>query len=131
MGSLTFGATDTSHFLAGIDPDVTDHAALAGDFKNPQASIASITVRGWRLPSKTDPTDFVIDTQFSAATIGTVSLINTNSGVTCGLYVLAADGTEIRSVHYVDTLTGESYTWTSGKGAWAHFSSLTIDAISV
>jgi hypothetical protein len=131
MAALTFGATDTSHFLAGIVPGVTDHARLVGDFKNPKATIGSITVRGRRLPSKSDPTDFVIDTQFSAATMGAVSLINTNSGATCGLYVLSAAGKEIRSLRYVDTLTGESYTWSSAKGAWAHFSSLNIEAISV
>jgi hypothetical protein len=128
MAALTFGATDTSHFLAGIDPAVTDHARLVGDFKNVKATIGSISVLGHRLPAG-DATDFVIDTQFSAATMGTVSLLNTNSGTTCGLYVLAADGKEIRSLRYSDTLTGEAYTWNSAKGAWAHFSSLTIERI--
>jgi hypothetical protein len=132
MASLTFGATDTSQFLAGIDPDVLDFARLVVDFTTPPQTIGSISVRGWRLASKTDQTDFVNNTQFSAATIGTISLTNTTGPTACGLHVLASDGLAIRSIHYVDTFTSSSYTWNFVKGETkTDFPNVTIDYIAV
>jgi hypothetical protein len=129
MAALSFMATEDSNFLAGIDEAVTDHAALASDFVNPEATIRSIQVRGRRL-KRDDPTRFVTNTSFSAATILSTRLINTNGGDACGLYALAADGKEIRTVSYRDTLTGERWSWRSGRGEPPIFGSLTLKAIS-
>jgi hypothetical protein len=128
MARLTLGATEDCRFLAGIHRDVTDHARLVSDFTNAAATIKSIQVRGRRLP-KDDPTRFVINTTFSAATILSVSLVNTNGGDACGLYALADDGREIRSVRYQDTLTDEWWVWRSGRGEPPIFGSLTLMAI--
>ena len=129
MAKLTLGATEDCRFLAGISREVADHARIAADFTNPEAVIKSIQVRGRRLP-KGDPTRFVIDTTFSAATIVSASLINTNGGEACGLYALAADGREIRSVKYRETMNDEKWTWSSGTGEPPVFGSLALEAIS-
>lgn len=72
---------------------------------------------------------FIVDATFSAATILTASLLNTNGGDACGLYARAADGKEIRRVRYKDTLTGEWWVWNAGRGVPPVFGSLTLQAI--
>jgi len=124
MGGIMLGATEGSDFLAGIDPAVGRRPTDPGHFVNVLASIGSVRVKGFRLPRGVIPPRFVIDSNFSAATIGTVNLMNVefdNSGNPFGLFALnQGTGREIRSVSYRDTLTGERWRYPTAGPVFTH-----------
>jgi hypothetical protein len=115
MSRLQMGATDGSDFLAGIDGGVARYADSQADFTNPLATIGSVKVKGLRLPRGVPAPRFVADTNFSAATIGAVGLLNIdydNDSDAFGFFALGqGTGSEIKSVKSVDTVTGERWSW--------------------
>ena len=115
IGSVMLGAVEGSDFLAGLKASVTRHAAIGADFEDPMASIKSIKIKGLRLPKGTATPRLFCDSNFSAASIGSVSLLNAdldNGREFFGVFAsrLAAG---IKSVSYRDTLTGERWRWPS------------------
>ncbi len=115
MGKLTLGAAEDSDFFAGIGDGADKVAKHVDDFENPDAKIAGITIRGWKLASG-DTTRFLSGTTFWSAEMGKVSLLNANpGGAGYGLFVMADDGEEIDGIRYRDTLTGEKWTWQVGQ----------------
>jgi len=116
MSSLTMGAADRGDFLAGINPLMLRHADVKADFGNAQAAIGSVRVKGLQLARGEQPPRFVVDSNFSAASIGAVSLLNVqfdNGAKPFGLFALnqGGPGDPIASVRHQDTLTGESWNW--------------------
>ena len=111
MGSILLGATDGSDFLAGIADTAGRHASGEADFVNPLAIIRSVKIKG--LKGSSDR--FFVDSNFSAASLGTINLLNvdySNNDESFGLFALDQDtGKEIRSISYRDTVTGERWKW--------------------
>jgi len=121
MGAISFGAAVNSDFLAGVGAGVSRHAASVADFADTGAKIQSVTARGVRLAGVEEALYFVENSNFSAAAIGRVSLLNVaadNGGERFGLFALAssAGGGEITSLRYRNTATGESWTWRPADG---------------
>ncbi|MCD6303816.1 MAG: hypothetical protein J7M21_02500 [Planctomycetes bacterium] len=127
IGRCVMTAVSGSHFLAGIDDSVADRPTEANQFADTDAAIGSLVVRGRHI-RRSDPTRFVIDSTFSAATIRSARLINTNSADTCGLYALATPRTGLRAVRYVDTYNGVRWSW-RGPGGAAIFGDFTLGSI--
>jgi hypothetical protein len=101
IGSIALGASDGSDFLAGVGGDKR-HAEGPADFAS-AARIGAFRVTGLKMPSGTPLPRFVKDTNISAATIGTVALVNAESTGN-GIYVRwSATGGEIKSVVHKDT----------------------------
>ncbi|MEI7836328.1 MAG: choice-of-anchor D domain-containing protein, partial [Planctomycetota bacterium] len=79
MGALTFGAATGSDFLAGVtttaagNPAITRHADNLADL-NLATSIKGVTIKGIKGAPVT--TKFFQDSNFSAGSIGAVSLVN-------------------------------------------------------
>jgi hypothetical protein len=115
MGSIILGAVQGSDFLAGIEGAVDRHASLAADFVNPQAIIKAVLIKGWRVPRGEVAPRFFENSNFSAASLGTVNLLNIadpNDGEAFGFFALdQSTGKEIRSMKARDTVTGTKWQW--------------------
>jgi hypothetical protein len=115
MKSVTLGSANGSDFLAGIDGAVIRHATLNTHFLNTLASIGSFKVVGTSVPLGEAPPRFFVDSNISAAKVGTASLANMqidNGSDTFGIFVKDIVGLgEVKSVSSNDTLTGWSWTW--------------------
>ena len=131
MDGLVLGACEGSDFHAGVDAGTTRRPDEASDFGNPDARIRSIAIKGWRVAKGQQPPRFLADSNFCAASIGSVSLLNAQAGDTYGLFVLAdADGDEqVKSVNYRDTVSGEKWTWKPGQ-PWLVVGSLTVESFA-
>jgi len=116
MGNIVLGAVFGSDFLAGISSACERHATQNSDFTNTNAQIASVYIIG----NQVDGSNLrcVTDSNFSAATIGSVDLMNVafyNDGTDFGLFARNAGtstyitGNEIGQVTYVDSVTGEQW----------------------
>ncbi len=121
MGRLQMGAVVNSDFLAGITPDASRHAHDAGDFVNPTAVIQSVKVAGLSLPGVEIDPYFFENSNFSAAAIGRVKLLNLwadNNDEPFGFFALAsqAGGGEIASAFHRDTETGQTWRWKPSDG---------------
>jgi hypothetical protein len=118
IGSLTLGAADGSDFLAGADfPAFQHHAPTQAQFQAaPLATIKAIKVTGWAVAKGQTPPRFVIDTNFSADTIGTVSLLNmdyASGAADWGIWALdAGTDKEITSVTALDNVSKLGWKWT-------------------
>ena len=127
MLTLSLGATEGSDFLAGVAAGAGRHADDHNDFINSLATIRSIIIRGLKLPKGSVMPRCVLDSNFSAATIGSVSLINTEfdtpgSADEFGIFARNAGipsaiaGTEVKSVKHTDKSTGLTWTWKPTAG---------------
>jgi len=108
MGRIAFGGVLDSNFLAGISREVQDRATQPEHVDNPGARIQGITMLSRPLPG-TGEGPFFQNSNFSAASIGPVRLLNVNyynAGRQFGFYA----GT-ISSISHRDTHTGEQWTW--------------------
>jgi hypothetical protein len=128
IARIDLGATEGSDFLAGLAVDsLLRRANASGDFANPAAKIGSVTVRGRALRTG-DPTRFVIDSNFTGAFIGPVSLINVDAGAADGLVVLG-NMTHLKSLTVRDTLIrANNFTWSAPRPMPA-IGGLTVHAI--
>ena len=116
MGSITLGAAINSDFQAGVHSSVGSHPGSVGDFVNTDARIRKVTIKGLKLPGIEEDPYFFENSNFSAASIGRVSVLNlwaNNGGEEFGFYALhkGLGGGAIASVAYRDTFTGERWTW--------------------
>jgi len=115
MGSILLGATDGSDFLAGIADTAGRHASGEADFVNPLAVIRSVKIKGWKVPKGEAASRFFVDSNFSAASLGTVNLLNvdySNDDESFGLFALDQGiGKAIKSISARDTVTGERWKW--------------------
>ena len=105
MASLTLGAVKDSNFLAGFNSSFSDpHPDSSDDFvPSLLSSIGSIRVTGLKIPAGSPVPRFVENSNFSAARIGAVQLMNVNLG-NSGLYALAGGATSgIKSVRIADS----------------------------
>ena len=106
MRSIRAAAIYSSDFLAGCASDTARMANVSSDFTS-VSKIGSIQVKGIR--GSTDR--FFVDSNFSAATIGKVKLLNVklnNGGDQFGIFALdQGTGGEIKSVSYKDTAPTE------------------------
>jgi hypothetical protein len=131
MTGLKLGAADGSDFLAGIADGVEDYAKTGADFENADARIKSIVIAGWRI-AKGDPIPrFLTGSNFSAASIGSVTLLNAdaNQASAYGLHVLKVDGEEqVSSVRYKDTLAKISWSWRPGS-VFQNVGTMTVQGI--
>ncbi len=113
MGKIVLGATSGSDFLAGCRNEVTRHAQSADDFASEQ-TIKSVKIKGVK-DQFVDPTRrYYIDSNFSAASIGKVSLMNVdfdNDNTTFGLFALDEAESGIKSITYRDTETKDKWKW--------------------
>jgi hypothetical protein len=108
IDTLTVGAVNDADILVGIDASVDRHAAAAADFVNTEGSIAAITITGLGGNGR-----FMVDSNFSAASIGAVTLKNvqiSNGGVDFGLFALDSAG-RVQSADYTDSATGGHWTY--------------------
>ncbi len=84
------------------------HATSHEDFEYPATTIKSVKVRG----IKGVTGRFFEDTNFSAGSLGTVSILNADFfNGEIGLYAYDVGGNEIRRVTYRDTESGEKWSW--------------------
>lgn len=134
VGTIMLGAIDGSDVLVGISGSVSRHAAARDDFDNPSAYIKSMKIKGLRLPKGAVIPRFVINSNLSAATIGTVGLLNVdwdNGSELFGLWAYAdpLNDREIKSVSYKDTVSGERWRWPFGDGEVFSIPDLMIEII--
>jgi len=115
MGTLMLGATEGSDFLAGIAETAGRHASGEADFVNPLAVISSAKIKGRKVPKGQVSPRFFVDSNFSVASLGAVSLLNvdySNDDESFGLFALnQGTGKEIKSISARDTVTGERWKW--------------------
>jgi hypothetical protein len=116
IGSLTVGAADGSDFLAGADFPVAHRPPTQAEFQAaPVAAIKAIKVTGWTVTKGQTVPKFVIDSNFSADTIGTVSLLNldyASGSADWGIWALdAGTGKEITSVTAFDNILKQRWAW--------------------
>ncbi len=120
IAGITLGAASGSDFLAGMSEETYRHAHDAGDFGPTPAQIRSISIRGWRVPREDPIPKFFADSNFSAATIGSVSLLNAEllDGDEFGVFALkTGSGREIRSVRYTDQANRDNnWRWSPRDG---------------
>ena len=118
MGKLSFGAVIFSDFLAGVATSGR-HASSADDFTS-LARISAVSIRGIRLPDVEEDPFFFEDSNFSAASIGRVSLLNlwaASEGGKFGFWALDKQfGGSIASIRYKDTVSGNAFNWTPSDG---------------
>jgi hypothetical protein len=114
MGALVLGATNHADFLAGIARAAVRFANGQADFVNTDATIGSIRVHGYAVQAGQDVPRFVNDTNFSAAGVGPVSLLNANGADTYHIYTLTGAGNGIASISYRDTADGYHWSWNPG-----------------
>jgi len=129
--SLTLGASYDSDFLAGIDDSCERHADSEDDFVDAVAAVRSVRIAGWRAGrNEVLPERFFRNSNFSAASIGTTSILNGDfeSGES-GLFVLAGSLHPLRSVRHIDrTDNSNSWSWPAPRG---HVFSGPIDFINI
>ena len=118
MAGLTFGAVSGSDFLAGCTVPLGQRYATAHDqFTDPLARIALISIKGLKVPASQD---FLIDSNFSAASIGAVKLVNAvfdNDGQKFGFFARDSEGDgEIRSISHKDRITRQRWRWSPADG---------------
>lgn len=111
MAGVTLGAAHGSDFLAGILEAAARRAGGYSDFESPRM-IKSVKIKGLKAPGR-----FFTDSNFSAASFGSVSLLNAqvdNGGTDFGVFARAdGSGKEVKSVKYADTESGEKWRWSS------------------
>ncbi len=146
IASLKLGAVWNSRFFAGCTDEVADadlsaledfdHAVSADEYTNSQARIGAINVSGWTDPQGLSGVHSVINTNFSAATFGKVTLKNVQTNnlidggnVSFGLFVLddPASDEEIKSLRYSQP-NGKLIRWSLEDGELAD-GDLVIDMI--
>ncbi len=116
IGSISLGASYGSDFLVGCIPAEGDrHAKDRDDFVVPEANIKSLKIKGLRVPKGEIAPRFVLDSNFSAPTFGSVSLLNIALGdelESIGIFAYdQGTGKEIGSIKFADTITGERGQW--------------------
>ncbi len=124
MAGITLGAAHGSDFLAGISPSAGRHATGYSDFQSSRM-IGSVKIKGLSTPGR-----YFTDSSFSAAALGSVSLLNAdfdNGGEEFGIFARAdGSGKEIRSVKYADKESGEKWKWSSSNGTYLTVQDLTL-----
>jgi len=119
MAGITLGAADGADFLAGIAAGAVRRAG-EDDFDNLLATIKSVKITGLKnAPPGLNP--FFADSNFSAAFIGNVSLLNAdydNGGEIFGLFAHdIGTGKEIKKVKYANKDTGETWFYPPKDGS--------------
>ena len=116
MGGVSLGAAEHADFLAGIKAGVGRRATANDDFEDLTASIKSFKVAGLKLPKGQASPRLFVDSNVSAAWIGSVSLLNVdfdNDETLFGLWACdLTPGAEIKSVKWADTADK------TAKGKW-------------
>jgi hypothetical protein len=124
MDSVTLGASISSDFLAGVNQSVSRHAALHDDFVNTLATIKAFTISG--LKTGLANARFFVDSNLSAASLGTITLKNidiTHGGNEFGLFArnagtaTAITGKEITSLASTETTTNTTFNWKPTAGS--------------
>ncbi len=100
IGKLTLGAIENVDVFAGIHAAAGRFAANSGDFNTPGASIGSINIKGYRTKKGQLAPRFVVNSNFSAASMGRVKMTNIDLA-TSGVHVLGG-GDEIKSLSHRD-----------------------------
>jgi len=129
MAGVTVGASDGSDFLAGVDAAVNSPPDGIDDFVNVLAAIKSFKVKG--IKGDTAPRWFFAGSNVSAATIGTVKLLNVdfdNGTDEFGVWARdAGTGKEIKSVKWADKIDKTKDAWTPKAGTVYALPDLTIE----
>ena len=87
------------------------HAAATADFLSQVASIGKITIKGLTVNGKLAQTPFFVDSNFSAASMGTATILNADLTTTDGLWVLSTVTPKpVKSVSYKDAAGKWTYT---------------------
>jgi hypothetical protein len=109
INTLTAGAIKGADFYVGTNELVGRHAENNWDFASTTARINTIRIQGIRGVQDR----FFFDSNFSAASFGTISLLNADFDVgERGIYARdKAVGREIAGVTYWDSQTGERWSW--------------------
>ena len=125
MGAISLGAAVGSDFLAGITRDVSRHASSIEDFVNLNARIRSLKIKGLKLPGVDEDPYFFENSNFSAAGIGKVSLLNLwpeNNEESFGFFAFtrtigtSPGGGGIASISHRDTVTRNRWSWNPADG---------------
>jgi hypothetical protein len=88
--TVKLGAALHSDFYSGVET-FERHAYVPGDFTNPSASIGSIKIAGLKQPAGAAMPRCFVDSNFSAANVGSVQLLNVegdNWGTPFGVWAL-------------------------------------------
>ncbi len=133
MAGVKVGASVGSDFLAGIDDNAFRRPDGPGEFDNILATIKSFKVKGIKTAGA--PRWLFSDSNVSAATIGTVALLNVdfaNNDTPFGIWARdAGTGKEIKSVKWADkiekTVKG---IWTTKAGLVFALPDLAIEILS-
>ncbi len=134
IGTIMLGAIENTDVLAGIYGSVLRHAEVRGDFANLNAYIKSVKVKGLKLPKGAAIPRFVSNSNFSAASIGSVSMMNVdwdNGNEPFGIWAYDSplSSQEIKSVSYKDSVTGERWKWPLRDGEVFDIPDLMIEII--
>ena len=114
INAILLGASVGSDFLVGVSGPVDPDTVGLYDV-DVASRIGSIRVQGWRLPRDQAGRRFVLDTQFVAASVGTVVLTNA-AGVDSYEFILLGGQGHIRSLRHFDrTDRDQSFTWRPGR----------------
>lgn len=131
MQGLTLGATEGSDFQAGLDVAAGQRCATCReDFGNVLARIGSIAIKGLK---SAPGANYVADSNFSAAVIGSVKLVNVNfdnGDEAFGFFVLAA-GTnkEIGTVSHKGA-DGQKWSWSLKSGLPFDYPDMTVEVLA-
>lgn len=122
IAGITVGGANHSDFMAGISDLCDRKADDCSLFENLDASIGSFKVKGIKTPKGLETPRFFVDSNVSAARLGTVSLLNAefdNGDTPFGLFALqTGSGKEIKSVRYRDSVDRSlSFNWPPHKDA--------------
>jgi len=118
MDAIKLGAAVGSDFLAGV-ADVGRHAGSFADFVNLDARIASVNIIGVTLEGAEVDPYFFEDSNFSAADIGRVNLLNLftdNDDEQFGFFAAAGGKRDLGPIRHRDTVTGEQWIWPKDEG---------------
>jgi hypothetical protein len=117
--SLTLGASDGSTFLAGVTADDLDPTQVTTADLRVQASLGTVSIKGWTVASGQPIPDFLTNSSFLAPSLGLVNLLNSEPGT---WYLFAQAGPAdlaIKKITHKDTRepadTSLNWTWTPGS----------------
>ena len=115
IGGVVLGAANGFDILAGVGPGENRFIANLGEFYNTQSYIKSLKIVGLKLPRGTAQGRLLIDSNFSAASLGSVSIMNVASWASGSLHALSGEQSPIGQINYLDTITGEKWSWRPGE----------------
>ncbi len=112
---VVLGAANGCDILAGVGSGENRFIGNLGEFYNTQSYIKSLKIVGLKLPRGTVQGRLMVDSNFSAGWFGSVSIMNIESWASGSLHAFSSEHSPIGKINYLDTITGEKWTWRPGE----------------